>query len=106
MNSVTSVSQSTSSRSSSENQPQNGPKPSKIASAWPRLVTAPEPHRHFLDVIGHRPEDDEKPDQLNLVLRAGRRVGGDAAGVVVGDHHDDARPRYRQKKPDCLQPAS
>ncbi len=41
MNSVTSVSQSTSIRSTSENQPQNAPKPSKIASAWPRLVTAP-----------------------------------------------------------------
>ena len=41
MNSVTSVSQSTSIRSISENQPQNAPKPSKIASAWPRLVTAP-----------------------------------------------------------------
>ena len=41
MNSVTRVSQSTSSRSRSENQPQNAPKPSKMASAWPRLVTAP-----------------------------------------------------------------
>ena len=41
MYSVTSVSQLTMARSTSENHPQNGPKPSKIASACPRLVTAP-----------------------------------------------------------------
>ena len=41
MNSVIIVSQSTSTRSRSENQPQNAPKEWKIASAWPRLVTAP-----------------------------------------------------------------
>ena len=41
MNSVTRVSQSVRMRSSSENQPQNGPKESKMASANPRLVTAP-----------------------------------------------------------------
>ena len=41
MYSVMSVSQLTIARSASENQPQNGPKPSKIASACPRLVTAP-----------------------------------------------------------------
>ncbi len=41
MYSVISVSQFTTARSPSENQPQNGPNPSKIASAWPRLVTAP-----------------------------------------------------------------
>ncbi len=41
MYSVTSVSQLISARSKIENQPQNGPKPSKMASAWPRLVTAP-----------------------------------------------------------------
>jgi hypothetical protein len=41
MYSVTSVSQFTMARSASENQPQTGPNPSKTASAWPRLVTAP-----------------------------------------------------------------
>ncbi len=41
MYSVMSVSQFTTARSAIENQPQNGPKPSKIASACPRLVTAP-----------------------------------------------------------------
>ena len=41
MYSVTSVSQLINARSKIENQPQNGPKPSKMASAWPRLVTAP-----------------------------------------------------------------
>ena len=41
MNSVINVSQSVRIRSERENHPQNGPKASKIASAWPRLVTAP-----------------------------------------------------------------
>ncbi len=41
MYSVTSVSQFTIARSNSENHPQTGPKPSKMASACPRLVTAP-----------------------------------------------------------------
>ncbi len=41
MYSVTSVSQLISARSKIENQPQTGPKASKMASAWPRLVTAP-----------------------------------------------------------------
>ena len=41
MYSVTSVSQLISARSKMENQPQKGPKASKIASAWPRFVTAP-----------------------------------------------------------------
>jgi hypothetical protein len=41
MYSVMSVSQFTTARSAMENQPQNLPKPSKIASACPRLVTAP-----------------------------------------------------------------
>jgi hypothetical protein len=41
MYSVTSVSQLMTARSKMENQPQNLPNPSKIASAWPRLVTAP-----------------------------------------------------------------
>ena len=41
MNSVTSVSQFTIVRSMNENQPQNGPNASNIASAWPRFVTAP-----------------------------------------------------------------
>ena len=52
MNSVIIVSQSTSTRSSSENHPQNDPKAWKMASAWPRLVTAPKAHRHLLDVVG------------------------------------------------------
>ena len=41
MYSVTRVSQLIKARSKIENQPQKGPKPSKIASACPRLVTAP-----------------------------------------------------------------
>ena len=41
MYSVTRVSQFMTARSKMENQPQKGPNPSKMASAWPRFVTAP-----------------------------------------------------------------
>ena len=41
MNSVIIVSQSTKTRSNSENHPQNDPKAWKMASAWPRFVTVP-----------------------------------------------------------------
>jgi hypothetical protein len=67
------------------------------------LVTAP--NRHFLDVIGHRSEDHEEPDQVIFVFGAGRRIGGDAARVVVGDHHHDARPGEHEIEADRLEPA-
>ena len=41
MNSVIRVSQSVKARSERENQPQNAPNASKMASACPRFVTAP-----------------------------------------------------------------
>src|SRR5215467_1282835 len=50
-------------------------------------------HRHLLHEIGDRPENDEKPDQCIFVFGPGDRVGRNAAGVVVGNHHDEPGSR-------------
>ena len=58
-----------------------------------------QPDRHLLDVVGDRAQQDQEPDQAVAVLRAGRGIGGDAAGVVVGNHHHQPGPastRYRR----------
>ena len=57
---------------------------------------------HLLDVVGHRNEQHQEPDQAVAVLGAGRGIGGDAAGIVVGDHDDDARAGDDQVEPDRL----
>ena len=89
---------------------QREPAPERAKAIEDRFGVAPlghrpQPNRHFLDVIGDRPEDHEEPDQRILILCAGRRIGGDAAGVIVGDHHHDARPCEHQVQADRLEPA-
>ena len=96
MYSVIRVNQLISARSKMENHPQKEPKASKMASAWPRLVTA-QPHRHFLDVVGHGHENDERPEQIEPGLGPRFSVGRDPPGVVVGHHRDDARADDRQE---------
>ena len=44
-----------------------------------------------LDRDHHRPGQHHRPKQAEAGLRAGLRIGGDAAGVVVGGAGDDAR---------------
>ena len=61
------------------------------------LGDRPQPDRHLLDVVGHGHEDDEGPEQVEAGLGAGLGIGGDAAGVVVGDHRDDAGPDHGQQ---------
>ena len=104
MYSVTSVSQLINARSKTENQPHTGPKASKMASAWPALGDGSQADRHFLDVVRHRHEDDERPQQVEPGPRARLRVGRNPAGVVVGDHRDDAGPDHgEQDHPASLQ---
>ena len=50
-----------------------------------------QPDHHLLVDDQHRDEQQKGPQQGGVVVLAGLGVGGDAAGVVVADHHDDAR---------------
>ena len=75
---------------------QREPAPKRAEAVENRLGVAAlgdraQAHRHLLHVIGHRDQQQQEPDQVVAVLGARGRVGGDTAGVVVGDHHDDAR---------------
>src|SRR4029077_7305836 len=43
-------------------------------------------------------EQNQEPQQMQPIPGAGGRVGGDAAGVIVRDHHDDAGTEHREKR--------
>jgi hypothetical protein len=49
-----------------------------------------DPRRKHLDADHQRPGEEQRPDQRETELRAGLRVGGDAARVVVGGAGDEA----------------
>ncbi len=55
----------------------------------PAFCHGTQANGHFLHVIRHGDQDDEDPQQPHAVLGAGDRIGGDAAGIVVGDHDND-----------------
>ena len=48
-----------------------------------------DPRREHLDADHQRPGQEQRPDQRIAELGAGLRVGGDAAGVVVGGAGDE-----------------
>ena len=50
-----------------------------------------EPDDHLLVDDQHRDEQDERPQQRRAVVLPGLGVRRHAAGVVVADHHDQAR---------------
>ena len=60
---------------------------------------------HLLHEIRDRQQQQQHPQQAGAVLRAGLGVGGDGAGVVVSDHHDEARAGNDQEVQDALPPA-
>ena len=61
---------------------------------------------HLLNVVSHRAEQDQEPQQMEAVLGAGGGVGRDAASAVVGDHDDDARAGDDAEQLDPLQRAA
>ena len=95
-----------------DRQIENGEPPPELAEpVEDRLRVAalgnrPQTHGHLLHVIGHRNQDDHGPEQAEAGLGPGLGVGGDAPGVVVGNHRDDARSqgRQEQKRP-AVEPA-
>jgi hypothetical protein len=61
-----------------------------------------QPHRHFLDVIRNGAQQNEKPNEVEAILRPGYRIGSDAPRIVVGNHHNNAWTRDHQKQFDGL----
>ena len=51
-----------------------------------------EPDDHLLVDDQHRDQQQQHPQQAGAVVLAGLGVGGDAARVVVADHHDQPGP--------------
>ena len=56
--------------------------------AHPRHRT--EAEHHLLGHIQHRDQQQQYPEQVRTEILTGLRVGGDAAGVVVAHHDDEA----------------
>src|SRR5208282_5836721 len=48
-----------------------------------------EAHRHFLNIVRHRDQDNKCPEQTEPALRTSLRISGDTARVVISDHTDN-----------------
>ena len=58
----------------------------------------PQAHDHLLVDDQHRDQQQQNPEQARPVVLPGLDVRRDAAGVVVADHHDQARTHDRQQR--------
>jgi hypothetical protein len=52
-----------------------------------------EAEHHFLVHVQHGDQQHQGPQQRGAVVLAGLRIGAEGTGVVVPDHHDEARPQ-------------
>ena len=84
-------------RSPTENAPQNLPNRSLISRAWPTPVTAPRRTTISWLTTSTGIKQGQRPQQREPEVLPGLAVGGDAAGVVVADHDDEARPHDGQQ---------
>ncbi len=98
MNSVTIVRKFSRKRSPTEKKPQKRPKRSLMSFAWPTPVTAPSRTTISWLTTQHGDQQQQHPQQARAVVLARLRVGRDAAGVVVADHHDQARADDREQR--------
>src|SRR5579883_1273389 len=57
----------------------------------------PEPHDHFLDKIGDREQQHEKPQKMRPVLSASLHVSRNSARIVVGFHDDQTWSENHQE---------
>ena len=64
-----------------------------------------EANDHLLVDDQHRNQQKQHPQQAGAVVLAGLRVGGDPAGVVVADHHDQPRADDCQQRQAARAPA-
>ena len=64
-----------------------------------------EPHDHLLVDDQDRDEQQQHPEQARAVVLARLRIGGDPAGVVVADHHDQPGADDREQRQAARAPA-
>ena len=98
MNSVTIDQEVQEEQVADSNQPQNA---AEALDDQPRVADAghrAEPYDHLLVDDQHRDQQQQHPQQAGAVVLARLGVGGDAAGVVVGDHHDQPGADDRQQR--------
>ncbi len=98
MNSVTIVRKFRMKRSTIENQPQKRAEALEDEPAVTDPGDRAEADDHLLVHDQHRDEQDQHPEQARAVVLARLGVGGDAAGVVVADHDDEAGAHDRAQR--------
>ena len=57
-----------------------------------------ESHHHLLVHDQHGDQERQDPQQGQPEVLSGLRVGGDASGIIVTDHHDDPRPEDGEER--------
>ena len=96
MNSVTTVRRSSMKRSPTANVPHRRPKRSKIRRAWPaRDCTQPRDHLLVHEEDGC--EQQQQPEHPQPVVLTRLGVHREAAGIIVGGHHDHAGAHHSQQ---------
>ena len=87
-------------RSIIENHPQNGPKRSKISSAWPRWVAAPRRTVISWTTMAMQNVSATKGnEESNTKFRARSRVGEHAGPVVLTQHDQHSGPDQQPQQP-------
>ena len=105
MNSATRVSRLPAIRSSIAKPPQNRPKRPKINAAMAGARNGTDPSGHLLHHEADQEGDgDERQEEADAVLRAGRRVGEHARRVVLAEEHQHPRPRQQPQHAQAPQP--
>src|SRR5450759_818044 len=66
------------------------------------LGDSTQSHGHFLHVVRHWNQDQQKPDKVEAILGTGGRVGCDAPSIVVCHHHDQAWTSNDEIKPNSF----
>ena len=64
----------------------------------PSLGHCTKSNGHLLNIVCYRYEKEEKPYQVITILGSCCCVGSNATGIIVGNHHDKARPCNDQVK--------
>ncbi len=80
---------------------ERAPEPAEALEDEARVTHAghgPEPDDHLLVDDQHGDEQRQRPEQRRSEVLSRLRIGGDAAGVVVADHHDETGTHDGQQR--------